>query len=377
MPWKDESGGEPPRAAGGPWGGGSGGNGGGKNGGSPWNRPGGGGGGGQGGGGGDLEDQMRRMQERFRRGRGGGGSSGGQRPSLGPGGLIILLGAALLAWLATGIVIVDEQEQAAVFRFGEYQEPTLKPGFHIRWPAPIETHEILPAEIQQETIIGNNQSESLMLTGDQAIIDIKFSVFWKLKTLQSEDYILNIKGGEELVQLTAESVMREFVGKSNLEELITTERQQIAQDVQENTQAILDYYDAGVEVLQVQMLRSEYPGEVKDAFTDVVQADRDKDAKEQEALKYANDIVPRARGEAQKMLQDAQAYRDQVIADATGEADRFNQIYDEYRKAPRATAERMLYETLERVLARTDKLVLDGEAGAVPYLPIDRVGRAN
>ena len=378
MPWKDESGGEPPRAAGGPWGGGSGGDGGGKNGGSPWNRPGGGGSGS--GGGGDLEDQMRRMQERFRRGRSGGngGGRGGQRPSLGPGGLIVLLGAALLAWLATGIVIVDEQEQAAVFRFGEYQEPTLKPGFHIRFPSPIESHEILPAESQQETIIGrNNQSESLMLTGDQSIIDIEVSVFWKLKTEQSEDYILNIKGGQELVQLTAESVMREFVGKSNLQELITTERQQIAQNVQENTQAILDDYRAGVDVLQVQILRSEYPGDVKDAFTDVIRAGRDKDAKEQEALKYANDIVPRARGEAEKMLQDAQAYRDQVIADATGEADRFNQIYQEYRKAPRATSERMLYETLERVLARTDKLVLDGEAGAVPYLPIDRVGRGN
>lgn len=381
MPWKDESGGEPPRAAGGPWGGGSSGNGGGNNnGGSPWNRPGGGGSGGSGGGGGggDLEDQMRRMQERFRRGRGGGGGSRGQRPSFGPGGLLVLLGAALLAWLSTGIVIVDEQEQAAVFRFGEYQQPTLKPGFHIRFPTPIETHEILPAEIQQETIIGrNNQSESLMLTGDQSIIDIEFSVFWKLKTQQSEDYILNIKGGRELVQLAAESVMREFVGKSNLEELITTERQQIANSVQENTQSILDDYRAGVDILQIQILRSEYPGDVKDAFTDVIRAGRDKDAKEQEALKFANDIVPRARGEAEKMLQDAQAYRDQVIADATGEADRFNQVYQEYRKAPRATSERMLYETLERVLARTDKLVLDGEAGAVPYLPIDRVGRGN
>lgn len=378
MPWKDENGGEPPRAAGGPWGGGSGGNGG-KNGGSPWNRPGGGGGGsGGGGGGGDLEDQMRRMQERFRKGRSGGGGGGrrAQRPSFGPGGLLVLIGAALLAWLSTGIVIVDETEQAAVFRFGEYQSPNLKPGFHIRWPTPIETHEKLPAEIQKETIIGrSNQSESLMLTGDQSIIDIEFSVFWKLKTDSSEDYILNIRGGEELVQLAAESVMREFVGKSNLEQLITTERQQIASNVQKNTQAILDDYRAGVDVLQVQILRSEYPGEVKDAFTDVIRAGRDKDAKEQEAKKFANDIVPRARGEAEKMLQDAQAYRDQVIADATGEADRFNQIYQEYRKAPRATSERMLYETLERVLARTDKLVLDGEAGAVPYLPIDRVGR--
>ena len=300
MPWKDESGGEPPRAAGGPWGGGSGGDGGGKNGGSPWNRPGGGGSGGSGGGG-DLEDQMRRMQERFRNRRGGGSGGRSQRPSFGPGGLFVLLGAALLAWLATGIVIVDEQEQAAVFRFGEYQEPTLKPGFHIRFPSPIETHEILPAEIQQETIIGrNNQSESLMLTGDQSIIDIEFSVFWKLKTNKSEDYILNIKGGGELVQLAAESVMREFVGKSNLEQLITTERQQIANNVQTNTQAILDDYRAGVDVLQVQILRSEYPGDVKDAFTDVIRAGRDKDAKEQEALKYANDIVPRARGEAQK-----------------------------------------------------------------------------
>jgi len=379
MPWNDESGSEPPKAAGGPWGSGSGGGGNG-DGGSPWNRPGGGGGGGQGGGSGgggggnDLEDQMKRMQERFR-GRGGRGGRGSGGKGFGPGGFLILLGAALLAWLATGIVIVDEREQAAVFRFGEYQT-NLGPGFHIRFPSPIETHETLPAEVQQDIRIGSTQSESLMLTGDENIVDIEFSVFWKLKTDRAEDFILNIEGGEELVQAAAESVMREVVGKSDLEDLITTERAKVAENVQVQTQALLDDYRGGVEILDVQILRSEAPPEVKSAFIDVIEAGQDATTKINEAERFSNDIVPRARGQAEKLLQDAEGYRDQVIADATGQASRFDQIYQEYRKAPRATSERMLYETLERVLNRADKMVLDGNAGAVPYLPIDRLNRS-
>ena len=371
MPWNDNSGNgdEPPKTNGGPWGsGGSGGNG---NGGSPWGRP----GGGQGGGGGsDIEDQMRKMQERFsRRGRGGGG--GGRRgPSFGPGGFLALGVVALVAWLATGVVIVDEGERAAVFRFGQYQK-NFTPGFHVHLPAPIETHEILPSERQQETQVGINQGESLMLTGDENIVDVQFRVFWYYDAENPENFILNIDNGTPLVKAAAESVMREVVGKSTLDAVLTTGRGEIARTVRQQLQALLSDYGAGVNIENVEIQEALAPAPVRADFIDVINAGQDAERLVQEANRYANDIVPRARGEAQQILQRAQAYRDQVIADATGQADRFSQILEEYRKAPQVTRERMYLETMERVLNRTDKLILDNDSGAVPYLPLDRVNR--
>lgn len=375
MPWNDNSGNgdEPPKTNGGPWGsGGSGGNG---NGGSPWGRPGG-SGGGQGGGGNDIEEQMRKMQERFsRRGRNGGGGGRGSGPNLGPGGFILLGVVAFVAWLATGIVVVDEGERAAVFRFGEYQK-NFTPGFHVHLPAPIETHEILPSERQQETQVGVNQGESLMLTGDENIVDVQFRVFWFYDGESPEDFILNIDNGTPLVKAAAESVMREVVGKSTLDAVLTTGRGEIAQTVREQLQTLLSDYGAGVQIENVEIQEALAPAPVRGDFIDVINAGQDAERLVQEANQYANDIVPRARGDAQRILQDAQAYRDRVIADATGEADRFKQILTEYRKAPRVTRERMYLETMESVLGKTDKLILDSDSGAVPYLPLDRVNRS-
>jgi membrane protease subunit HflK len=373
MPWNDNNGNgdEPPKTNGGPWGsGGSGGNGNG-NGGSPWGRP---GGGGQGGGN-DIEEQMRKMQERFsRRGRGGGG--GGRRgPSFGPGGFLVLGVVAAVAWLATGVVVVDEGERAAVFRFGEYQK-NFPPGLHVHFPAPIETHEILPSERQQETQIGINQGESLMLTGDENIVDVQFRVFWYYDGENPENFILNIDSGAPLVKAAAESVMREVVGKSTLDAVLTTGRGEIASNVRDQLQQLLADYGAGVQIENVEIQEALAPAPVRADFIDVINAGQDAERLVQEANRYANDIVPRARGEAQQILQDAQAYRDRVIADATGEADRFTQILTEYQKAPQVTRERMYLETMERVLNRSDKLILDSDSGAVPYLPLDRVNRS-
>ena len=372
MPWNDNSGNgdEPPKANGGPWGsGGSGGNG---DGGSPWGRPGGGGGQGSGS---DIEDQMRKMQERFsRRGRGGGGGGRGG-PNLGPGGFLVLGVVAAIAWLATGVVIVDEGERAAVFRFGEYQE-NFAPGLHVHLPAPIETHEVLPSERQQETQIGINQGESLMLTGDENIVDVQFRVFWYYDGENPQDFILNIDNGTPLVKAAAESVMREVVGKSTLDAVLTTGRGEIATIVRDQLQELLADYGAGVQIENVEIQEALAPAPVRADFIDVINAGQDAERLVQEANRYANDIVPRARGEAQQILQDAQAYRDRVLADAPGEADRFGQILLEYRKAPQVTRERMYLETMERVLNRTDKLILDSNSGAVPYLPLDRVNRS-
>ena len=369
MPWNDNSGNrdEPPKGNGGPWGGG--GSGGDGNGGSPWGRPS--GGGGQGGGS-DIEEQMRKMQERFSR-RGGGGGRG-RGPSFGPGGFILLGVVALVSWLATGIVVVDEGERAAVFRFGEYQK-NFTPGFHVHLPAPIETHEILPSERQQDTQVGINQGESLMLTGDENIVDVQFRVFWYYDGENPENFILNVDNGTPLVKAAAESVMREVVGKSTLDAVLTTGRGEIAGLVRNQLQSLLSDYGAGVTIENVEIQEALAPAPVRADFIDVINAGQDAERLVQEANRYANDIVPRSRGEAQQILQRSQAYRDQVIADATGQADRFTQILAEYRKAPQVTRERMYLETMERVLNRTDKLILDSDSGAVPYLPLDRVNR--
>lgn len=370
MPWDDKTGGDAPKSAGGPWGGGSG-SGGDKNGGSPWNRPGG------GSNGPDLEDQMRRMQERFKRGVGGGGNGrrGGRGgPNFGPFGFLVVAIVGVFAWLSTGVVIVDAGQQASVFRFGKWQT-NFGSGIHFHLPTPIESHVIVPVEEQQQIRIGDSAAESLMLTEDENIADIQFSVFWKVKTDAPQDFILNVKQPENAVRQVAESVMREVVGKSQLQNVITTERDLVQNEVQDQVQALLDDYKAGIEIIDVQIAKSDPPAPVIEAFNDVNVAEQDAETNINQATRDANQLVPQARGTAQRLLQEAEGYRDRVIADATGEASRFEQIYEEYRKAPRVTRERMYLETMERVLGAADKTVLDSESGAVPYLPLDRVER--
>ena len=376
MPWKDESGGDTPHAAGGPWGsGGSGGGSGGGNGGSPWNRPGGSGGGQGGGQGPDLEEQMRRMQERFRRvGGRGNGTGGGAGRNFGPFGFIVIAIVALLAWLATGVVVVQPGEQAVIFRFGEHKT-NLPPGLRVHLPVPIETHEIVDVSAQRQIDIGLNRDESLMITEDENIVDIQFSVFWRVRADFPENYVLNVRQPEAAVRMVAESVMREVVGKSALQSVITTERDVVQLEVREQVQALLDEYRAGIDIVDVQIARSDPPQQVIEAFNDVNRAEQDAAANINEATQYANQIVPRARGEAQRILQQAEGYRDQVIADANGEASRFTSIYNEYRQAPQVTRERMYLETMEKVLGNAEKTILDSESGAVPYLPLNQVQR--
>lgn len=364
---------DPPKMSGGPWGGG-GGSGDNDKGGSPWNRPGGNGGGSGGGGKGpDLEEQMKRMQERFRnRGGRGGKGGGGGGANIGKGGIAIIALVGAISWLSTGVVVVDAGEQAAVFRFGEWQT-NFDSGFHVHFPAPIETHELVPVEQRQELSIGQTNDESLMLTADENIVDIEFSVFWKVKTEAPQDYVLNVKEPKDAVRRVSESVMREIVGKSLLQNLITDGREAVQQEVKVQAQSLLDEYKAGIELLDVQIRKADPPGPVIEAFNDVNVAEQDAEKVINEAQQEANKIVPEARGTAERLLAEAQGYRDSVIAEANGEAQRFKLNYEEYRLAPRVTRERMFLETLEEVLANSEKTILDSEAGAVPYLPLDRV----
>jgi modulator of FtsH protease HflK len=365
MPWDDKT------KSSGPWGGGSDDEPG-KEAGSPWTRP---GGGSSGNGGGDLEQQMKRMQERFRKrsggGGGGGGRGGGGRPNFGPLGFVVLIGIAVLGWLSTSVVMVDPTQQAAVFRFGKWQT-NFGPGLHFHLPAPIEEHVLVEVENRKETRIGQNLDESLMLTQDENIVDIQFSVFWKVDSEHPENYILNVKEPQAAVEQVAESVMREVVGKTRLIGVITTERDVVQQEVAKQVQALMDDYRAGIEILAVTIDRSDPPQQVIEAFNDVNVAEQDAETNINQATQFANEVVPQARGTAQRLLQEAEAYRDQVLADAQGEASRFEQIYQQYRKAPRVTRERMYLETMERVLERSNKLIMDQDSGAVPYLPLER-----
>ncbi|MDP1556932.1 MAG: FtsH protease activity modulator HflK, partial [Hyphomonas sp.] len=274
----------------------------------------------------------------------------------------------------TGVVIVDPTQQAAIFRFGKWQT-NFGPGLHFHLPAPIESHTLLPVERRIETRIGGTQEESLMLTQDENIVDIQFSVFWKIDTANPENFILNVRAPENAVDQVAESVMREVVGQTRLQDIITTERDTVQQAVAVQMQALLNEYRAGVEILSVQIDKSDPPQQVIEAFNDVNVAEQDAETRTNQAAQFANEVVPQARGTAQRLLQEAEAYRDRVIADAGGEASRFDQIYEEYRKAPRVTRERMYLETMERVLGRTDKMILDQDSGAVPYLPLERTRR--
>ena len=370
MPWNDQGGG------GGPWGGSGGGQ---RPGGqSPWGKPGGGGGQRPP----DLEDQIRKFQERFKGAVGGGGGGtggkgGGRR--MGGAGILVIAALGLLGWLSTGVYVVDAGEEAVVLRFGQEHRST-GAGFHVHLPAPIETHIIVPIERVNRVNVGfsgNNRSgdipqESLMLTGDENIVDIDFTVLWRISDAGA--FLFNIEDPENTVKAVAESAMREVIGKRNLEAIITRERGVVQSETRDLIQAVLDDYNSGILVTQVQLAEAGPPATVIEAFRDVASAEQDAAANENQATAYRNRVVTEARGEAARIVQEAEAYRDSVIREATGDASRFNAIYDEYRKAPRVTRERMYLETMEQVLSRSEKIVIDNEGGGVvPFLPLDRL----
>jgi modulator of FtsH protease HflK len=370
MPWNDQSNGSGQKPPGGPWGEGP------KN---PWggpprqpNPP-------PNNTGGDLEDMVKRLQDRMKGGpfggrRGGRGDGDGRGP--GAGGLAVL-GALLVAgWFASAVYIVDEGEQGVVTRLGAFNRIT-GPGLHVHLPPPFEDHRVEQVTLQRRLQIGageNAASQSLMLTGDEAIVDIDFTVIWSLKSAQ--DYVFNIRNPDETVQAVAESAMREVVGKRTLEGIITRDRAQVEDGVRTLMQSILDSYKSGVQINQVQLQKASAPATVIEAFDDVVRASQDAETKINEATRYRNEVVPQARGEAQRMLQEAEGYKERVVREAGGEAERFRLIQEQYRTAPKVTRERLYLETMERVYGGADKTIIDGRTGAVPVLPLDMSRRA-
>ena len=310
-----------------------------------------------------------------------GGKSSGSKPII--FGLILLI----VIWTFSGLYRVLPDEQGVVLRFGKFTSTT-QPGLNYHIPYPVETV-LTPKVTKVNRIdigfraasdsgrtsgIGDVSEESLMLTGDENLVNIDFSVFWVIK--DAGQFLFKIQSPVETVKAAAETAMREVIAKSKLQSILTEGRSKIEIETQEIAQSLLDEYESGIQITQVQTQKADPPDEVIDAFRDVQAARADMERSKNEAEAYANDVIPRARGEAAKILQEAEAYKKQVVAAAEGEASRFVAIYNEYAKAKRVTQERMYLETMEKVLADIDKVIIDRKAGGVvPYLPLPELSK--
>ncbi|KQO51723.1 FtsH protease activity modulator HflK [Methylobacterium sp. Leaf85] len=384
MPWSNQSGGGGGNG-GGPWGRGGGGNGGG---GGPW-------GSGGGGGGGktppDLEEILRRGQDRLR-GIISGGSMGGGK------GVAVAGGIVLFIWLATGIYTVAPQQVGIETIFGRYTNTTGQ-GPHYNFPYPIgavtkpNVGQVNSVQIGYRAGVGSQSrsrdlpEESLMLTGDENIVDLDFEVQWRINPLKASDFVFNLENPEGTIKAISESAMREVIGRRNIQAILTNEQSSVAQEVKEITQKALDEYGAGVRIEVVQLVAVNPPPDVRPAFIDVNAAQQDAERAQNEARTYASREVPQARGKASQIVQAAEAYKTQATADATGQAARFQQVYESYKLAPAISRERIFLETMERVLGSVNKVIIDQNgtgvaggatgAGVVPVLPLTEFGNRN
>jgi membrane protease subunit HflK len=329
----------------------------------------------------DLEDLLRRGQDRLQQLLPGGYFSGM--------GIALILIGALAIWGLSGFFRVQPDELGVVLRFGKHVR-TVQPGLNYHLPYPIETV-LLPKALRVSTVnIGMTlvddparrgrtmrdvPEESLMLTGDENIVDVDFTVLWRIKPDGVGDYLFNIQNPEGTVKAVAESAMREVVGRADIQPILTGARTTTEATVQELMQKTLDGYGAGVLIQQVQMQKVDPPAQVIDAFRDVQAAQADSQRLQNEAQTYANRVIPDARGRAAQIIQVAEGYKEQAIAEAKGQSARFLKVYDEYKKAPDVTRERIYLETMEKILGRSDKLIYDGgpSQGVVPYLPLSEL----
>jgi membrane protease subunit HflK len=311
--------------------------------------------------------------------------------NLGGRGFAIMALAAVVLWGVSGFFRVEPDEVGVVLRFGK-EVRQVQPGLNYHLPYPIETA-LTPKALQvrkidvgmrivddlrRGTTVRDVPEESLMLTGDENIVDVDFSVLWRIKPAGVGDYLFNIQNPENTVKAVAESAMREVIGRSEIQPILTGARQTIEVAVQELMQKTLDQYGAGVAVVQVQLQKVDPPQQVIDAFRDVQAARADLERAQNEAQTYANRVVPEARGRVAQITQAAEAYKSQTVAEAVGQTSRFLNIYEEYKKAPDVTRKRMYLETMERLLGGTDKIILDSKqsgSGVVPYLPLNELTR--
>ena len=330
----------------------------------------------------DLEDLLRRGQDKIQQILPG-GYFGGM-------GIALILAAALAIWGLSGFFRVQSEELGVVLRFGKHVR-TVQPGLNYHLPYPIETV-LLPKALRVNTIpIGISliedparrgrtmrdvPEESLMLTGDENIVDVDFTVLWRIKPDGVGNYLFNIQNPEGTVKAVAESAMREVIGRSEIQPILTGARTLTENNVQELMQKTLDFYGSGVQITQVQLQKVDPPAQVIDSFRDVQAAQADAQRAQNEAQGYANRVVPEARGRASQILQVAEGYKEQAVAEAKGQSARFEKVYEEYKKAPDVTRQRIYLETMERILGSSEKLVYDGGPsgqGVVPFLPLNEL----
>ena len=322
----------------------------------------------------DLDDLFGKLFRRlFGSGRKGGGGGSGRKWSVGTGSVLLVF---LILWLLSGFYIVDASERGVVLRFGKHERTTMPgPGWHI--PYPIESVEVV-------NVTGNRSVEkrTTMLTQDENIVELKFSVQYRLKN--AEDYLFNVEDPDiafdracrfkSTICGVLDSAIRTVVGRNNMDYILREGRAEIAGRTMTLMQEILDTYGTGIEILTVNLEDSQPPNAVQDAFQDATKAREDMERFKNEAQAYANEVLPQARGEAARILEDSKAYRAQVIANAEGEASRFTQLLTEYRKAPEVTRQRMYLQTVESVLSNSSKVVIDVDKGSnMLFLPLDRI----
>ncbi len=335
----------------------------------------------------DLDDVLRNVNKKinniFGSKDGGDGGKGGSRGGKdakqpGSGSIIVILALLLVVWGASGFYIVDEGHRGVVLRFGEYSDTT-PAGLRWHMPYPVEQVEIVNISQVRTVEIGYRNNvrskvlrESLILTDDENIVDIQFAVQYILNN--PEDFLFNNRDPDDAVLQAAESSIREMIGKSKMDSVLYEGREQIAADATILMQKILDRYEIGISISRVTMQNAQPPEQVQAAFDDAVKAGQDKERQRNEGEAYANDVIPRAVGNAARLIEQSEGYKERVIARAEGDASRFEQLLSEYSKAPQVTRERLYLDMMQDVLSSTSKIVIDQTNGNnLLYLPLDQL----
>ena len=326
---------------------------------------------------GDYDDFLKKIQEKFK----------SFFPNKSPANLSILLTVIVFIWVLSGFYRVGTDEQGVVTRFGEYVR-TSEPGLHYHLPSPIENvlkpkvtrvnrievgFRTSQSQFSQNTQVRQVFEESLMLTGDENIVDLNFTVFWIIN--DARDYLFNVRNPESTIKSIAESVMREKIGQTPIDPILSEGKSIVEEDAKNKLQSVLDSYNSGIMITQVQLQKADPPELVIESYRDVQRAKTDEQRLRNEAESYRNDIIPRARGEAEQMLQKAEGYKKGVVAKSKGEAERFISVFNSYSKSKDVTRQRIYLETLEKTLKNIDKIIIDESASGsvVPYLPLPEI----
>ncbi|MEI7446319.1 MAG: FtsH protease activity modulator HflK, partial [Burkholderiales bacterium] len=333
-------------------------------------------------------DFNRRLNRMFGKGggseppRGGGGGSGMPSMRGASAGVGLIAGIAFLLWLGSGFYIIQEGQAAAILRFGEFQRMVESAGFKWRLPYPIETAELVDVQRLRQVEVGYRTNvknkvprESLILTGDQAIVDLQFAVQYRITDAKAFLFNNNPGGApEEIVRQAAETATREVIGRMGIDQVLYEEKEQVAKEALTLMQSIADRYKAGIGIVDVTIQQAQPPEQVQAAFEDANKAAQDRERLINEGRAYANDVIPKARGTAGRLQQEAEGYKQRVIASAEGDASRFKQVLTEYSKAPAVTRERLYLDTMQQIFANTSKVIVDSRGnGNLLYLPLDRL----